>query len=457
MKKIYKVILTSVLSLFIGFYVVDNSATVNSENSVLDPSASHLIILSLDGLNPEWYLDDKWPAPTLQQLAREGTHAHRVKGVFPSLTFPSHTTIVTGALPGEHGVLSNSVFTPGGDDAWYWYADQLKVKALWDVVKENGGTSAGFNWPVSVGGSIDYNIGDIWSTDLSDELDRSHTTAQPEGFADELGRKVLGEIGLKRLRHHENAGPIVSYMIEEIKPTLLLFHISNTDAAQHRHGREHLEVDRSVAFADVLVHRMLVSLEKAGILDRTTFIITGDHGFSDISLRLQPNTWLVKAGLRQEILEEDNWRATFYTAGGAAFLRLKTPNDQEALRQVENILEDLPASTRQFFKVIGRGQLDELGADTESPLALGAMEGISFLAGGSGSDIVAGSGGTHGHLADMIDSMHTGFIAWGAGVRKGGVIPMIRMQDIGPTAADFLGLQLPDASGIVHPGVKIQD
>jgi predicted AlkP superfamily pyrophosphatase or phosphodiesterase len=152
------IITISLLTILVFLFVQDVTAGSYKDDLKQDPPASYLVILSLDGLNPEWYLDEKWPAPTLQQLAREGTHAKRVRGVFPSVTFPSHITLVTGALPNEHGVLSNGVFNPGGDDSSYWYADQIKIKTLWDVVKENGGISAGFNWPVSVGGNIHYNI-----------------------------------------------------------------------------------------------------------------------------------------------------------------------------------------------------------------------------------------------------------------------------------------------------------
>jgi predicted AlkP superfamily pyrophosphatase or phosphodiesterase len=231
-------------------------ANVSTEKINQGPPASYLIILSIDGLNPQLYLSNKWPAPTIQQMALEGTHAHWVRGIFSSVTFPSHIALVIGALPAEHGILRNSTFSPGDEDGYYSNTNKLQVNTIWDVVKENGGVSAGFNWSASVGGNIYYNIVEFWSTDSSDELYLSYTTAKPEEVADELGRKVFGEIGLIRFRHHENAGPIDFYMIEEIKPNLLLFRISNTDAAQHRHGRERLEVNRSVVFADVHVHRM---------------------------------------------------------------------------------------------------------------------------------------------------------------------------------------------------------
>jgi hypothetical protein len=53
------------------------------------PLAGHVVLISVDGLRPDFYLDDRWPAPTLQQMAREGVHARAVRGVFPSVTYPS--------------------------------------------------------------------------------------------------------------------------------------------------------------------------------------------------------------------------------------------------------------------------------------------------------------------------------------------------------------------------------
>jgi hypothetical protein len=59
----------------------------------------HVVLISIDGLLPAYYLEDRWPAPAIQQLYREGAHAVAVRSVFPALTYPGHTTLVTGALP----------------------------------------------------------------------------------------------------------------------------------------------------------------------------------------------------------------------------------------------------------------------------------------------------------------------------------------------------------------------
>jgi len=43
--------------------------------------------------------------------------------------------------------------------------------------------------------------------------------------------------------------------------------------------------------------------------------------------------------------------------------------------------------------------------------------------------------------------METGFIAYGAGIRAGWVLPVTNTIDVAPTIAAILGLQLPQAEG----------
>jgi predicted AlkP superfamily pyrophosphatase or phosphodiesterase len=424
---------------------------------ITDPPAEHLILFSIDGLRPDFYLNDVWPAPTFQKMAREGTHAKGVAGIFPSVTFPSHTTLVTGALPSEHGIYYNRPFMPVNDTGeWYWYADSIKVETLWDVVHKSGGVTAGLNWPVTVGSTIDYNIADVWSLDSDEEPGAAVKTAQPSGFVEELERQVIGRRGAEQIRHIDNIKSIASYIIEEYKPQLFVIHIANTDAMQHRHGREHIEVRQAVAYADRLMTRMIESANLVEILDKTAFVVTGDHGFVDVNVRIHPNRWLVDEGLREESLGKNNWKATFILAGGSAFLRLRDSNNTELIDRIYEILDSLPKSTRQHFEILNKEQLEKYGSDPHAVLGLAAKDGVSFGGATAGKDIEAGSGGSHGHSPD-IESMHTGFIAWGAGVRKGVSIPLMRMIDIGPTAANLIGFTLPDAVGGKHPGVLLQD
>src|ERR1043166_659799 len=65
-----------------------------------------VIVISLDGF-PGFALEDpKQPVPTLRRLIRKGTWA-RMRTITPTITWPNHTTMVTGVCADEHGLLLN--------------------------------------------------------------------------------------------------------------------------------------------------------------------------------------------------------------------------------------------------------------------------------------------------------------------------------------------------------------
>src|SRR4030095_1157892 len=76
------------------------------------PRARHVLIVSIDGLRPEFYLDEAWAAPELRALLKAGSYARAAEGVFPTVTYPNHASIVTGVRPARHGVFSNTIPTP---------------------------------------------------------------------------------------------------------------------------------------------------------------------------------------------------------------------------------------------------------------------------------------------------------------------------------------------------------
>jgi predicted AlkP superfamily pyrophosphatase or phosphodiesterase len=79
--------------------------------------ASPVVLISVDGMLPAYYLDaDRLglQIPNIRALQREGVFAAGATSVMPSVTFPSHTTMVTGVNPARHGILNNAVFDPDG-------------------------------------------------------------------------------------------------------------------------------------------------------------------------------------------------------------------------------------------------------------------------------------------------------------------------------------------------------
>jgi predicted AlkP superfamily pyrophosphatase or phosphodiesterase len=59
----------------------------------------------------------------------EGAYADGVIASLPTVTYPNHTTLITGVWPSVHGILNNQLFDPEHKlaGALYWYAESIKV------------------------------------------------------------------------------------------------------------------------------------------------------------------------------------------------------------------------------------------------------------------------------------------------------------------------------------------
>lgn len=457
--------LVGLAAVLVGAFHFPGALARPSAPDATAPRAEHVILISVDGLRPEFYLEERWPAPMIRRMAREGVHARAVRSVAPTSTYPAHTTMVTGALPARHGIRHNRPFEPEGvSGRWKVEAERIRVPTLWDAVREARGTSAGISWPVTVGAPIDWNVPEFWSVtgregDLTGPA--AHTAAlrtrvTPPGLLEELEAEAIGpfpDFYWGRNRSREDAvGAMAGHLIERYRPTLLLVHLTQTDWHQHAHGREHPEVELALAAVDRAVARMVEAAERAGILERTAFVVTGDHGFTDVDTRILPNVWLVDAGLHEDRSDRGDWRAAFHTAGGSAFLRLRDPDDADAVEEVRAVVEGLPSEVRSLVRVVERDELDALGADPESPLALDGAPGVVFTRETQGPAVREGTGGTHGHLPDLPE-MQTGFVAWGAGVADGGVVERMELADVAPVVATLLGIPFEAPDGALPAGI----
>lgn len=116
------------------------------------PAARHVVLVTVDGFRPEFYLDNTYGMMTVRQLMKDGVAAKGVDPVFPSVTYPDHTTMVTGVTPARHGIVYNTPFEPEGQTGkWYWDYNPIKTETLWGAMHKAGRTTACVRWPVTVG------------------------------------------------------------------------------------------------------------------------------------------------------------------------------------------------------------------------------------------------------------------------------------------------------------------
>lgn len=417
--------------------------------------AKYVVLITVDGFRPEFYLDSTYGMFTVREMMKRGVAAKGVDPVFPSVTYPDHTTMITGMTPAKHGIYYNTPFEPqGATGKWMWDYNLIKTETLWSAWRKAGKKTACVRWPVTYNAPIDYRIPEYWDH-LNPKDARPYTAAatHPASLWQEVQDKATGhlepdDIGAENdeLVSDENMARIAGYLLRTYKPNFTAIHLACTDHYEHQEGREHYMVRASVAGADRSIKTIFESLKRAGIADSTLVIVTGDHGFENIYRSFNPNYLLKENGLIKDI-KKDDWKAQFHNSGGGTFLELKDPKDQATVTKVKQLLGSLPDSVKQYFSVVGKDQLTAVGADPNVPLALTGLNGTTF-----GNDTLQlvktfdRVRGTHGFFPDH-QQIKTGFVACGPGLKKGAVVQDMSLLDVTPLVVHLANVPFPPTEG----------
>jgi len=416
----------------------------------------HVIMISIDGLAPAAYLPGRGDSPALPNLKRlmdRGSYARRMIGVFPTLTYPSHTTLVTGAVPARHGIVSNY----RRDGSWYRDAGDIRVKTLWQAAAGKGLRTAIVTWPVSFGAQVDYLIPedlDFTATDLRDQIRQGAT----KGLFDRL-EQATGRVDYLPFRDAEAGVPLdrataafAAEIIRRDRPNLLLVHFLDYDHRQHLDGPGSPAAARSLAVIDGYVGKLQAAAQAAGILARTTFVVVGDHGFLAAHTAINVARLLDLAGFP---VSGDGAGLYLRMARGSLAIYPVDTGDQELAGRLETAVRAVIGERLAgLVEVIPREALAALGGFPGAVLALAASPGYIFTD-RADADLTVPSApfrGAHGHAPDQ-PGMASGFIIAGAGIRRGVVLPLIRMVDVAPTIAALLGLRLDAANGVPIAGL----
>lgn len=431
-----------------------------------ESKAQRALIISLDGLDAR-YLNrrDEYglKIPNLRRLMAAGVAARGVVSITPSLTYPAHTTIVTGAYPARHGIYTNErLDAPVGINPreLYWFARDIRAETLWDAAHKKGLKVGMVSWPVG-GGAGDYNMPEILKLGgtLSETLGLIKEAAVPQGLVEEVEKR---DPALYRLANKDEQDEMrtrfAEYIIEEKRPEVMLVHLFDLDHFEHKRGPFTPEAFAELEKSDEYVGRLIDAARRAGTLDETAVFIVSDHGFMPVNKQFNPGVLLERAGLLK-VREEKNakgeivpvvteWRALPFVTNGSCAIILRDENDVEALRKLRAIFKPLAGRPGSgLAAVIERRGLRALGANPRAALMLDAADGYAIGTNYTGNLITDSKDhGAHGYLPTRPD-YYTSFIAAGAGINRYKRLGLIRMIDIGPTIAGVLGLSLKDADG----------
>jgi Type I phosphodiesterase / nucleotide pyrophosphatase len=234
-----------------------------------------LVLLSVDGLDQR-YLSDRdklgLSIPNIRKLLAQGEWADGVVGEIPTITWPSHTTMLTGVPPAVHGIQANQ----------RWDYSLIKVKTLWDTLKDKGMTTAAITWPVTVNAPVTWNLPEYFEKRQGGAMDltaiRKHATP---GLVDEIA--AANPSFAQQWMDDRTRALAAIFLITRKHPDFLAIHFVDLDAEEHETRPFSAASNAILEYTDELIGRIL-----AVIPNDTVFGLVSDHGFVAVEKTVHP-------------------------------------------------------------------------------------------------------------------------------------------------------------------------
>ncbi len=424
--------------------------------------AQSVVMISIDGMRPDYITNPKACGaefPVLRSFLSQGSYAEGVVGVLPTVTYPSHTTLITGVEPARHGIVSNATFDPENHNqgGWYWYAEDIKADTLWDAAARKGLVTASIGWPVTVGQrNIRYNIPEYWRAWTNEDRKLVRALSTPD-FYDALETKFRSIPVTNGSSAASDAAMTEAaiWAISVKHARLVTLHLASLDHEEHGHSPFSAEACQTLVELDKQVGKV----EQAALASDPAAVIAvvSDHGFSRTDHKVNMNAALVKAGLITMGGSSPSgvaaWKAASFGGGGSTAIVLHDPSDKTTEDAVRTLLHTLAADPANGIgAVLEKSEIEKLGG---FPTASFFVDfNLDYQMGwASQGDLVtsAPNTGSHGYLPTHPE-MRASFFIRGRGIAAGRDLGVIDMRQIAPTIAQLLGVKLKEAQ---QPPLKL--
>ena len=443
---------------------------------LLSPSgawAGPVLMISIDGLRPDYVTkadSHGLKIPTLRRFLALGSYAEGVIGVVPTVTFPSHTTLVTGVWPTEHGIHSNRMFDPFNTtaDEWYWFASEIKTPTLWEAVSKTAKVAASVSWPVTVDAKwVKYAIPEFWRAKMPENLKLLEAISNPPGWLGDIETSLgldepTAAAAFQSVGIHTNPEAIAAdeirtklslkILVDE-KPGFMTVHLGSLDHIEHSTGPFSKDSNEALEQIDEMVQRLC----RTALANHpsTVIAIVSDHGVASVDKHINLTIPFINEDLMKlktpagpsDRPQLASWDAAPWAAGGTAAVMLRDSRDAALRTRVKSFLQKLKDDpTLEIARVIEQPDLSAMGGYPEAAFLVELKPGTDVGSNFVGPVIQAAPGlGTHGYLPDRPE-MRASLFIMGRGIAAGRNLGIVDMRQVAPTIAMILGVSLPSAT-----------
>jgi len=257
----------------------------------------HVIAFLFDGTNPNVLYDmaARGEAPNVARLVEMGTaYGHGAMAGLPTVTLANHTSIITGRLPGHHGILHNAWFDrrtgeqiiTNSNATWptamsHCIGDVQSIHTVLHGVEPDAFT-ASVNEPCDIGADYStfhfFRRGEVppipetpeGLPHVTERFVRPSKDYQWSSVVDHMGTEQA--VGILSGQYRDESYPV---------PRFMFCNFTLTDAAMHEGGPHSEVAAASIRDSDGRLGEILGAVEKAGVFDDTAFVLVADHGMEE--------------------------------------------------------------------------------------------------------------------------------------------------------------------------------
>ncbi|MDO8362389.1 MAG: alkaline phosphatase family protein [Actinomycetota bacterium] len=286
------------------------------------PQPSRLYVFLLDGMHQTELQHQLERDPSsLPHLHRLQQRAAVVAGGsivnFPSITWPSHTTIVTGSWCGHHGVVNPSYYlrderrmvSPQGVQMGTEVFASTAVESLYEAFHRQhpGCVTAAIHAPF--GRSARHAV--LEGRNLCDRATVKSLTAELAADINPRWQHEHASVAGEAMLDTRGLAQVIELFTrtDQPPPDFVYHELALTDGAGHEYGPHGDGLVAALVETDRRIGRVLAVLDDHGLFDDTLFVVTADHGMAPqaTELRANPTAHVPAAGLAAEIAEPMIW------------------------------------------------------------------------------------------------------------------------------------------------------
>jgi predicted AlkP superfamily pyrophosphatase or phosphodiesterase len=357
---------------------------------------------------------------------------------------------VTGKLPKNHGVISNTLLQANRVNApdWYWQRKFVKGDTIYDAAIRSGMTVGAFLWPVTARSKIHYVLPEIFPNRKWDNQVMTSLRNGTPSFILNLFKRYRHLLnGIEQPNLDDFVTESVIYTLQTKSPDLMLVHFTDLDTARHHDGVRSKEAYEAIDRLGTRFARIMATLKEEKLFDSTTVVILGDHFQLDYHTKVPLNHRFAEAGwLKCHESRVIDWKVMAKSNGGSAYVYAKDASVDGV--ELKAFLDELKENPENGIERILTGiEAAELGAHGDCAFMLEAKVGYvftDFLGGGE-----KGKRADHGYHPTEKADYATFYAMAGPGVRAGARVDKMSLIDIAPTWAKMLGLDFDDVDGEV--------